>query len=50
MSPARAAAIQSATARAHGGKVTRGSFAARAQSAAAHNLAMGRISTGRPKR
>jgi len=32
-----ASRIQSATARANGGQVSRGSFAARAQSAAAHN-------------
>lgn len=39
MSLADAARIQSATAKAHGGVVESGSFAARAQSAAAHNAA-----------
>jgi hypothetical protein len=34
-----ASRIQSATARANGGQVSRGSFAARAQSAAAHHAA-----------
>ncbi|HPV23004.1 MAG TPA: hypothetical protein PLJ65_02415 [Casimicrobium sp.] len=49
MTMARAAAIQSATARANGGKVTSGSFAARAQSAAAHNAASGQVgSTATP--
>lgn len=37
MTPARASAIQSATAKASGGQVAKGSFAARAQSAAAQN-------------
>jgi len=43
MTMARAAAIQSATAQANGGKVASGSFAARAQSAAAHNAASGQV-------
>jgi hypothetical protein len=37
MSMPAASRIQSATTRANGGQVSRGSFAARAQSAAAHN-------------
>lgn len=37
MTPIAAARIQSATARANGGKTPTGSFGARAQSAAAHN-------------
>lgn len=37
MTPAAAARIQSATAKANGGKVASGSFAAKAQSAAATN-------------
>lgn len=37
MTQAAASRIQSATARASGGQVSSGSFAARAQSAAAHN-------------
>lgn len=37
MTDAAAARIQGATAKANGGKVASGSFAARAQAAAAHN-------------
>jgi len=37
-----AARIQSATAKANGGKVSKGSFASRAQSAAAKNSSKGR--------
>jgi hypothetical protein len=37
MTTSAAARIQSATAKANGGQVTSGSFAARAQAAAAHN-------------
>lgn len=37
MTPAAASRIQSATARSHGGQTPAGSFAARAQSAAARN-------------
>ncbi|MCA8353005.1 hypothetical protein [Burkholderia cepacia] len=37
MTPAAASRIQSATAKANGGKVSADSFAARAQAAAAHN-------------
>lgn len=43
MTPAAAARIQSATARSHGGQTPAGSFAARAQAAAARN------SSGRKK-
>ncbi|MBN8239885.1 hypothetical protein JF541_12045 [Marinobacter hydrocarbonoclasticus] len=39
MSPAAAARIQSATAKQHGGNTPKGSFAAKAQSAAARNMA-----------
>lgn len=39
MTPAASARIQSAAASANGGRVASGSFAARAQSAAAHNAA-----------
>jgi len=39
MSPAAAARIQSTTAKQHGGKTPKGSFAARAQSVAARNAA-----------
>jgi len=46
MTMMRAVAIQSATARANGGKVASGSFAARAQSAAAHHVASGQTSGG----
>lgn len=38
MTQSAAARIQSAGARANGGKVSAGSFAARAQAAAAHNV------------
>lgn len=41
MTPADASRIQSAAAKANGGKVPAGSFAARAQSAAAHNVNAG---------
>lgn len=44
MTPAAAARIQSATAKANGGKVAAGSFAAIAQAAAARNTSSG--STG----
>jgi len=42
MTPAAAARIQSATARASGGQVAKSSFAARAQSAAAKNSSGGK--------
>jgi len=41
MTTAAASRIQSATARANGGQVSRGSFVARAQSAAAHYASTG---------
>lgn len=41
MTPDAAARIQSATAKASGGQVAKGSFAAKAQSAAAHNSGKG---------
>jgi len=41
MTPADAARIQSATAKAGNGQVAKGSFAATAQSAAAHNTVKG---------
>ncbi len=41
MTSAAAARIQGATAKAGGGQVAKGSFAARAQSAAAHNSGKG---------
>lgn len=41
MTPAAAARVQSASAQANGGLVAKGSFAARAQSAAAHNSVKG---------
>ena len=41
MTPEAAARIQSATAKSHGGQVAKGSFAAKAQSAAAHNSGKG---------
>ena len=41
MNAEAAARIQSATAKANGGQVAKDSFAARAQSAAAHNSAKG---------
>ena len=41
MSPAAAARIQSTVAKQHGGSVPKGSFAAKAQSAAAKNMAKG---------
>jgi len=41
MTPSAAARIQSATAKAGGGQVAKGSFAAKAQSAAAHNSGKG---------
>jgi len=41
MTSAAAARIQSATAKSGGGQVAKGSFAARAQSAAAHNSGKG---------
>jgi hypothetical protein len=41
MTPAAASRIQSATARASGGQVRSGSFAGRAQAAAAHNASGG---------
>ena len=46
MTTAAAARIQSATARANGGKVASDSFAARALSAAAHNANAGGKGTG----
>jgi len=42
MTPKAAARIQSSTAKANGGKVSKGSFAARAQSAAAGNAKSGK--------
>ena len=42
MTAKAAARIQSATAKTHGGKVAKGSFAAKAQSAAAKNLKKGK--------
>ena len=49
MSKAAASRIQSATAKANGGAVSKGSFAARAQSAAANNKpANGPSNTGNP--
>ncbi|CAG8469897.1 8261_t:CDS:2 [Paraglomus brasilianum] len=44
-----AARIQSSEARAHGGGVSSGSFAARAQSAAARNASTGKVSGGGSK-
>lgn len=41
MTPEAAARIQSAAAQANGGQTPKGSFAGRAQSAAAHNVAKG---------
>jgi hypothetical protein len=41
MTPAAAARVQSATAKVGGGQVAKGSFAARAQSAAARNSGKG---------
>lgn len=49
MTMARAAAIQSAAAKTNDGKVARGSFPARAQSAVAHNVASGQTSSGNGK-
>ena len=46
ITPARASAIQSATARLHGGQIRSGSFTTRAQSAAAHNVASGKVAGG----
>lgn len=42
MTTGASARIQSATARSHGGKTPAGSFAARAQAAAAHNSGNGK--------
>ena len=42
MTPKAAARIQSATAKSNGGKVSKGSFASRAQNAAAKNSSKGR--------
>lgn len=47
MTTAAAARIQGTTARANGGKVASDSFAARAQSAAAHNANAGGKGTGK---
>lgn len=45
MTPSRAAAIQSATAKGNGGQVSAGSFAARATAAAAKNITAGVVSS-----
>jgi hypothetical protein len=42
MTPKSAARIQSATAKGNGGKVSKGSFASRAQSATAHKTGKGK--------
>jgi hypothetical protein len=49
MTQAAASRIQSATARANGGRVSSGSFAARAQAAAAHNPQAVAATAGRGK-
>lgn len=49
MTQVAASRIQSATARTNGGQVSRGSFTARAQSAAAHNAGAGNNASGGSK-
>jgi hypothetical protein len=49
MTPARASVIQSATAKANGGQVAKGSFPARAQSAADRHVASGQAGGGPAK-
>lgn len=49
MTPSAASRIQSAVARAQGGKIQSGTFAPRAQSTAAHHVAVGRLNpSGQP--